>query len=175
MRSTNSLRSGPSALGLRSTPLRPSHVPASRRRGPRLASVSGSTSAGSVKISSGISLTLLAPRFETMLIDLVIRPSGTIARPAPHPVGRSATEGILSPEMLFTFWGRNGAPVQAFPSETQGATKMPERLDVALIIGSLRKESFTRKFAHAAIAQAPEELQCRIVEIGDLAMYNQDL
>lgn len=52
---------------------------------------------------------------------------------------------------------------------------MPERLTIALIVGSLRKESFTRKFANAAIAQAPEEMQCRIVEIGDLAMYNQDL
>lgn len=52
---------------------------------------------------------------------------------------------------------------------------MSKPLTIAVIIGSLRKESFTRKFANAAIAQAPEEMQCRIVEIGDLAMYNQDL
>src|SRR6187399_1753782 len=49
----NSRRSGPSALGLRSTPLRASQPPASRRSGPRLASVSGSTSVGSVKTSAG--------------------------------------------------------------------------------------------------------------------------
>jgi NAD(P)H-dependent FMN reductase/ketosteroid isomerase-like protein len=52
---------------------------------------------------------------------------------------------------------------------------MREPLEIVLIIGSLRKESFTRKFAHAAMSQAPEDVRCRIVEIGDLAMYNQDL
>src|SRR5690242_11867585 len=56
-----------------------------------------------------------------------------------------------------------------------GMSEMSKPLTIAVIIGSLRKESFTRKFANAAIAQAPEEMQCRIVEIGDLAMYNQDL
>src|SRR5262245_56791578 len=44
-------RSGPSAFGLTSTPLSARHTPARRRRGPRLASVSGSTLSGSVKMS----------------------------------------------------------------------------------------------------------------------------
>ena len=52
---------------------------------------------------------------------------------------------------------------------------MTETLTVGLIIGSLRKESFTRKIANAAMALAPPDLRCRIVEIGELAMYNQDL
>src|SRR5471032_609173 len=52
MRSLNSRRSGPSALGLRSTPLLLSQTPARRLSGPRLAKVSGSGS-GSVKMSSG--------------------------------------------------------------------------------------------------------------------------
>jgi NAD(P)H-dependent FMN reductase/ketosteroid isomerase-like protein len=46
---------------------------------------------------------------------------------------------------------------------------------VAVIIGSLRKESFSRKVARALIAQAPAALDCRIVEIADLPMYNEDL
>jgi chromate reductase len=46
---------------------------------------------------------------------------------------------------------------------------------IAVIIGSLRKESYTRKIALELIALAPPSLQCEIVEIGELAMYNQDL
>jgi NAD(P)H-dependent FMN reductase/ketosteroid isomerase-like protein len=46
---------------------------------------------------------------------------------------------------------------------------------VAVIIGSLRKEAFSRKMAHALMAQAPKSLSCGIVEIGDLPLYNQDL
>jgi chromate reductase len=46
--------------------------------------------------------------------------------------------------------------------------------DVAVLIGSLRKDSFTRKIARAAIALAPS-LKERVVEIGDLPLYNQDL
>jgi NAD(P)H-dependent FMN reductase/ketosteroid isomerase-like protein len=46
---------------------------------------------------------------------------------------------------------------------------------VAVVVGSLRKESFSRKVARALIAQAPASLDCRIVEIADLPMYNEDL
>ncbi len=47
--------------------------------------------------------------------------------------------------------------------------------DVAVFVGSLRKESFTRKLAHALAEVAPPSLSLQIVEIGDLALYNQDL
>ena len=47
--------------------------------------------------------------------------------------------------------------------------------NVAVIVGSLRKESFNRKFANAVIAIAPEALRMAIVPIGDLPLYNQDL
>ena len=47
--------------------------------------------------------------------------------------------------------------------------------DIAVIVGSLRKESWTRKLAKAAMPLAPESLACRLVEIGDLALYNEDL
>lgn len=45
----------------------------------------------------------------------------------------------------------------------------------AVLVGSLRKESFTRKIAKALVKLAPEQLSCTIVEIGDLALYNEDL
>jgi len=47
--------------------------------------------------------------------------------------------------------------------------------NVAVIVGSLRKESFNRKLANAVIAIAPESLRMTIVPIGDLPLYNQDL
>ncbi len=45
---------------------------------------------------------------------------------------------------------------------------------IAVIVGSLRKESFTRKVAKALMLLAPNTLDMEIVEIGQLAMYNQD-
>lgn len=47
--------------------------------------------------------------------------------------------------------------------------------NVAVLVGSLRKESFSRKFAHALMEVAPAALQMEIVEIGALPLYNQDL
>ena len=47
--------------------------------------------------------------------------------------------------------------------------------NVAVIVGSLRKESFNRKMAHAVMAIAPDTLRMTIVPIGDLPLYNQDL
>jgi len=46
---------------------------------------------------------------------------------------------------------------------------------VAVLIGSLRKESFSRKIAHAVMARAPRHLDCQVIEIADLALYNEDL
>lgn len=52
---------------------------------------------------------------------------------------------------------------------------MATQRDIAVIVGSLRKESFNRKIAQALIAQAPAALKLGIVEIRDLPMYDQDL
>jgi chromate reductase len=46
--------------------------------------------------------------------------------------------------------------------------------DVAVIVGSLRKTSWTRRVAVALSRVAPPSLELEIVEIGDLALYNQD-
>lgn len=48
-------------------------------------------------------------------------------------------------------------------------------LKVAVLVGSLRKASYSRKVASALIALAPDDLDCRIVEIGDLPLYTEDL
>src|SRR5262249_62052849 len=47
--------------------------------------------------------------------------------------------------------------------------------DVAVLIGSLRRESFTRKIARAIAEVAPPSLAFEIVEIGQLPLFNQDL
>ena len=45
---------------------------------------------------------------------------------------------------------------------------------VAVIIGSLRKDSLNRKMANALVTLAPAPLQLAIVEIGSLPLYNSD-
>src|SRR2546423_2732743 len=52
---------------------------------------------------------------------------------------------------------------------------MAAQRDIAVLVGSLRKESFTRKMANALIGLAPQSLKAAIVEIGQLPLYNQDL
>ncbi|HLH76158.1 MAG TPA: NAD(P)H-dependent oxidoreductase [Candidatus Binataceae bacterium] len=45
---------------------------------------------------------------------------------------------------------------------------------VAVLAGSLRKNSFNRMTAKALVALAPAGLQLEILEIGQLTLYNQD-
>lgn len=45
---------------------------------------------------------------------------------------------------------------------------------IAIIVGSLRKQSFNRKMAQALVSVAPSSLNCEIVEIGQLPLYNPD-
>ena len=51
---------------------------------------------------------------------------------------------------------------------------MKSEFSVAVLVGSLRKQSINRKLAHALAALAPSSLKLQIVEIGELALYNQD-
>jgi len=48
-------------------------------------------------------------------------------------------------------------------------------IKVAVLVGSLRKDSFNRRLAHAVEKLAPEELAFEHLSIGDLRPYNQDL
>jgi chromate reductase, NAD(P)H dehydrogenase (quinone) len=52
---------------------------------------------------------------------------------------------------------------------------MSDTLDVAVVVGSLRRDSYTRRFAQALASVAPESLKLDIVSIGELALYNADL
>ena len=45
---------------------------------------------------------------------------------------------------------------------------------IAVIVGSLRRESFNRKIGHALAKLAPADFVLKEVEIGDLPHYNQD-
>ncbi len=49
------------------------------------------------------------------------------------------------------------------------------REKVAVLIGSLRKGSYNRKMAKALMALAPASLECEVIEIGGLPLYDQDL
>lgn len=46
---------------------------------------------------------------------------------------------------------------------------------VAVLVGSLRKQSINRKVALALAELAPANLKLNIVEIGDLPLYNEDI
>ncbi|MDR3592718.1 MAG: NAD(P)H-dependent oxidoreductase [Negativicutes bacterium] len=45
---------------------------------------------------------------------------------------------------------------------------------IAVLVGSLRKESFSRKIAKELMTMLPASFQIREVEIGQLPLYNQD-
>jgi NAD(P)H-dependent FMN reductase/ketosteroid isomerase-like protein len=49
------------------------------------------------------------------------------------------------------------------------------KLKIAILVGSLRRKSLTRKVANALASLSPEHLECSFVEIGDLPLYNEDL
>ncbi|WP_297451163.1 NAD(P)H-dependent oxidoreductase [Ferrovum sp.] len=51
---------------------------------------------------------------------------------------------------------------------------MDKMRNIAVIVGSLRKDSINRKVANVLIELAPAGLKLGIVEIGQLPIYNQD-
>lgn len=48
------------------------------------------------------------------------------------------------------------------------------RYQIAVIVGSLRKDSINRKLADAVIKLAPSDFSFKQIEIGDLPLYDQD-
>ena len=50
-----------------------------------------------------------------------------------------------------------------------------KRYKIAVFVGSLRKDSFNKKIAENIIRLAPNNLEMKIVEIGQLPHYNEDL
>ena len=45
---------------------------------------------------------------------------------------------------------------------------------IAVVVGSIRKESFNRQFAEALVKQFPADLKAQFIRIDDLPLYNQD-
>ena len=48
------------------------------------------------------------------------------------------------------------------------------QIHIAVVVGSLRQESFNRKLANAMIMMAPDDAIFTQIEIGDLPLYNED-
>jgi chromate reductase len=48
------------------------------------------------------------------------------------------------------------------------------RYRIAIVVGSLREGSINRRIARSICAMEHDRLDCRIVDIGDLPLYNQD-
>jgi chromate reductase, NAD(P)H dehydrogenase (quinone) len=51
---------------------------------------------------------------------------------------------------------------------------MSDKYKVAVVVGSLRKDSINRKAAEALARRGPDSLEFAFVEIGDLPFYNED-
>jgi len=49
-----------------------------------------------------------------------------------------------------------------------------DKFSIAVIVGSLRIDSFNRKLANAVVKLAPPEFSFKTIQIGDLPLYNQD-
>jgi chromate reductase len=52
---------------------------------------------------------------------------------------------------------------------------MSQVYTIAVVVGSLRKDSINRKVALALKALAPSSLKLNIVEIVDLPLYNEEI
>ncbi|WP_295952276.1 NAD(P)H-dependent oxidoreductase [Rhodoferax sp.] len=49
-----------------------------------------------------------------------------------------------------------------------------QHYQIAVVVGSLRKESFNQQLATAIIRLAPSNFSFKLLQIGDLPLYNQD-
>lgn len=62
--------------------------------------------------------------------------------------------------------------LQTYVVNEQGACM--SQIQIAVIVGSLRKESINRQLANAIAKMAPADVVFREIGIGDLPLYNQD-
>jgi chromate reductase, NAD(P)H dehydrogenase (quinone) len=64
---------------------------------------------------------------------------------------------------------------QAVPALASKGNPMAVPYNVVVIVGSLRKESFTLKIANALSKLAPDTLKLNVVTLHDVSFFNQDL
>jgi chromate reductase len=48
------------------------------------------------------------------------------------------------------------------------------QFNIAVVVGSIRKDSFNRQFAEALVKQAPADFKFNFIRIDDLPLYDQD-
>lgn len=53
-------------------------------------------------------------------------------------------------------------------------TSNMNQFKIAVVVGSLRKDSFNRQLAQALVRLAPADFVCEFIDIGNLPLYNQD-
>lgn len=49
-----------------------------------------------------------------------------------------------------------------------------KNIKIGVLVGSVRRDSFTRKVAEIITAYMPEHFEMKMIEIGDLSLFNQD-
>lgn len=104
--------------------------------------------------------------------------SDSVAGPkrSPRPF---AFAGLYAPPVGLWLERFARTPVPAAPAKSGGAKEQLNQrtagFTVAVLVGSLRTGSYTRKIARALIDLAPVGLNCNIVEFADLPLYTEDL
>src|SRR6476660_5982265 len=64
---------------------------------------------------------------------------------------------------------------QPKPASASKGNLMATPYNVVVIVGSLRKESFTLKIANALAKLAPDTLKLNVITLHDISFFNQDL
>src|SRR4051794_20685697 len=113
---------------------------------------------------------------------------GSAARHAPGPLQAMTfwPRAEISPAQRFNL-GRTDPKCRAGPAHlgppasghqhqaTSQESFMPDQKTVAVLVGSLRKDSLSRKVAQAIATLAPDTLRFDFVDIGSVSHFNQDL
>src|SRR5690242_3424150 len=88
--------------------------------------------------------------------------------PSRQAEGSSTGPSAVAGDRLRFGAGRSGT------SPLQGDGSLTTAPSVAVLVGSLRKDSINRKLANALVEIADPFLRLTIIEIGGLPFYNQD-
>lgn len=81
----------------------------------------------------------------------------------------------MHPGTARLFTGKNYICIKIDSQLYNNIMEIKARKSIAVLVGSLRKESLNRKLAGVLIELAPDSLDLEIVEIGNLPLYNEDL
>src|SRR4030095_6787243 len=98
------------------------------------------------------------------------------AAPRPRPRRRRAAAearpSCQHPSSGAATLGNHSVPGSLQQRANRGCTMANYK--IAILVGSLRKDSINRKVARSMCALRGDNLDCSMIEIGDLPLYNQD-